>query len=183
MKTQDLISQEYQIANRNIYNTSKRSAGGAKHANPVMDIAMKMDAYNILDYGAGQGKLKETIDAANAGYVVTEYDPAIIGKEAIPSPTEFVACTDVLEHIEPEKIDNVLNHIFSLMLKGGYFVISLCETKVWLPDGRNAHLLIKPVDWWLQKLLAYKNFNIINCTVRIKKHEMKDLIVTLRKND
>lgn len=181
MDLKNLITPEYQKMNKDIYNTSKRSAGGAKHAPIVMDLAMHWAAYNILDYGCGQGKLKETIDSANAGYSVTEYDPGIIGKDTLPVPTEFVACTDVLEHIEPELIDNVLDHVFSLMLIGGYFVISLCETKVWLPDGRNAHLLIKPVDWWLEKLLKYKEFEIVHCNVRIKKHELKDLILHIRK--
>ncbi len=177
----DLISPEYCKINADIYNKSKRSMGGAKHAEIVMDFAMKWDAYKILDYGCGQGQLKQAIDAANAGYDVFEYDPAIIGKEALPAPAEFIVCVDVLEHIEPDKIDAVLEHIFSLMGKGGFFIISMCLTKVWLPDGRNAHILLKPVEWWLAKLNNFRDFEIRECKLRIKKHELKDIVLCIKR--
>ncbi len=178
----DLISDEYQRLNAAVYNTSKRSMGGAKHASKVDEVASKWGVETILDYGCGQGQFKQELENLRKDeYKIFEYDPGITGKEKLPeSPVDLVMCADVLEHIEPDKIDNVIQHIYELSKMGCYLVISLCSTKVILPDGRNAHLLIKPVEWWIQKLLVH-NWEVNSCIVRIKKKEMKDLIVWIRK--
>jgi len=182
MKKEDLISQAYCKMNADIYNSSKRSAGGAKHAEIVRKIAPKWDTRTILDYGCGQGDFKKAFDAFETQIEVREYDPAIKGKDTLTLLRNYdlIVCADVLEHIEPEKIDNVLNHIFALMEKGGYFVISLCETKVWLPDGRNAHVLLKPIEWWLDKFIKLP-CEINHCSIRIKKNKIIDMILWVSK--
>jgi 2-polyprenyl-3-methyl-5-hydroxy-6-metoxy-1,4-benzoquinol methylase len=185
MKKEDLISEAYCQMNADIYNSSKRSAGGAKHAEIVREIALKWNSQMILDYGCGQGEFKKAFDALKTGILVCEYDPAIEGKQNIFDDSsanlyDLITCTDVLEHIEPEKIDNVLKHIFYLMGKGGYFIISLCETKVFLPDGRNAHILLKPVEWWLEKFM-HQPCEINHCSIRIKKNKIIDMILWVSK--
>ena len=67
----------------------------------------------------------------------------------------MVVCTDVLEHIEPELLDNVLSHMSKCMLKCGYLVISNVEALTILDDGRNAHLIIEDKEWWKTKLSEY----------------------------
>lgn len=181
MKKEDLISQAYCKMNADIYNSSKRSAGGAKHAEIVKTIAPKWDTRTILDYGCGQGAFKEAFDLIDKDIAVMEYDPAIEGKTRLPvNGSDLIVCTDVLEHIESEKIDAVMSHIFSCMLKGGYFIISLCETKVWLPDGRNAHVLFKPVEWWLAKFMQ-QPCEINHCSIRIKKNKIIDMVLWVSK--
>lgn len=181
MKKENLISDSYCKVNADIYNKSKRSMGGAKHAIDVEPMAAKWGVETILDYGCGQGQFKTAMNELNKDFTVTEYDPAIYGKEALPSPVDLVMCADVLEHVEPDKIDNVLKHIYDLSGMGAYLVISLCETKVFLPDGRNAHILLMPVEWWITKLCEY-DWEIRSCIIRVKKKEMKDLILWLKKN-
>ena len=75
-------------------------------------------------------------------------------------PAELVICTDVLEHIEPELIDNVLKHIESLTLKTAYLIIDTLPAQKNLPDGRNAHLIIENQDWWTNKIQTVTNFKI-----------------------
>ncbi len=180
MNKEDLISQAYCKMNADIYNSSKRSAGGAKHAEIVRKIAPKWDTRTILDYGCGQGDFKKAFDLLETDILVQQYDPAITGKDLSPVVSDLIVCADVLEHVEPEKIDAVMLHIFSLMLKGGYFVISLCETKVWLPDGRNAHVLLKPVEWWLDKFMQ-QPCEINHCSIRIKKSKIIDMVLWVSK--
>ena len=84
-----------------------------------------------------------------------EYDPAVESKRGLPDPQDIVVCTDVLEHIEPELLDNVLGHMRDCMLKCGYFVISTIAAVSILGDGRNAHLIIEDKDWWKAKLEEY----------------------------
>jgi len=51
-----------------------------------------------------------------------------------------------------EKIANVLDDLKRCVLDKAYFLIDMREASRTLPDGRNAHILIKPFSWWLSKL-------------------------------
>jgi len=100
---------------------------------------------DILDYGCGKGKLG----------IGKRYDPGIPDFSADPDPADLLVCTDVLEHIEPEYLDDVLNHMASKMKHAGYITIGCGPAAKKLPDGRNAHLIVKPPAWWLEKLAEY----------------------------
>jgi len=181
MGKERLISPEYCEINRKIYSRAGQSMGGGKHARLAEQIIKKFDPKTLLDYGCGQGQFKEAFDALKHDIVVTEYDPCIEGKEAMPEPVDFLLCVDVLEHIEPEKIDEVLKHIFSLTNKGGYFLISQCLTKVFLPDGRNAHILMESVNWWIEKIKPY--CTVLECKVRVKKKDIKDFTIWFKSDE
>jgi len=45
------------------------------------------------------------------------------------------------------------------MIKKGLFVISTVKAIKILDDGRNAHLIIKPLSWWCKQIEPY--FRII----------------------
>ena len=62
-----------------------------------------------------------------------------------------IVCWDVMEHVEPKYVDNVIAHLQALMLKGGYIYICLVPAHGFLSDGRNAHLTIQDAGWWLDK--------------------------------
>lgn len=109
----------------------------------------------ILDYGSADGKFQ--FQARRRGLVgegveIYEYDPGIVGKEENNIPCDFVMCSDVLEHIEPDLIDAVLDDLQRCTLVRGYFCIALYPADKNLPDGRNAHLIIEKPEWWLDKL-------------------------------
>ncbi len=106
-----------------------------------------------LDYGAGSGGLNMAIQKRHAhkNITITEYEPSRPNTVA-PEPKPFVVCIDVLEHIEPELIDNVLADLHRVTVNTGYFTISCrLATKI-LKDGRNAHILVKPPEWWINQL-------------------------------
>jgi hypothetical protein len=66
----------------------------------------------------------------------------------------MVACIDVLEHIEPHLLDNVLDDL-RRVTRDLLFVTVDCGPAVKvLPDGRNAHLIQQPPSWWLPKLMS-----------------------------
>jgi hypothetical protein len=69
----------------------------------------------------------------------------------------MVICTDVLEHVEPSYLDEVLRNIADKTNKLAYFVICCRPAGQNLPDGRNAHLIVQPHEWWEKKLLEYFN--------------------------
>ena len=123
--------------------------------------------------------LRYSIDGSKTfvKYNVTEYDPGIESKNKTPEPQEYVVCVDVLEHIEPEFIDNVLDDLKRVIINKGFFTISCREALMILSDGRNAHLIQKPREWWKEKLL--KRFNVIEETyIERGKEQLRVLVET-----
>jgi len=58
----------------------------------------------------------------------------------------------VLEHVEPDLLDNVLAHISSLTRHYAFLNIATVAALKTLPDGRNAHLIVEPPEWWRARL-------------------------------
>lgn len=138
----------------------------------------------VLEYGAGKGTLSYMLANCSNMPLITmvNYDPAIPAFAERPEPAEFVLCLDVLEHIEPDCLDEVLADLRNLTLKEALMVISLRPSSKTLPDGRNAHLLIKPPDWWTVRIANY--FDTI--AFSLVGHELRALLEptkTTRSND
>jgi len=84
---------------------------------------------------------------------MNDYDPSIDHISAMPNPADLVVCTDVLEHVEPEYLTRVLNHIRSLV--GKCLLVRVCLvpcTSKRLPDGSDPHRIVKDKQWWLNAL-------------------------------
>ena len=154
-----LISESYRAQNVALHEDARYGTSGHKMAGEVLAIADMFQTRDILDYGCG----KQTLQAA-LGFPVRGYDPCISGMDAEPDPAEFVVCGDVLEHIEPEYLDNVLDDLQRVTKKVAYLIIANKPAKKALPDGRNAHLIQEPVAWWMPKILA--RFNLISFTTK-----------------
>jgi hypothetical protein len=152
---EDLISADYLKTQRALHAAPRGYGGkGAKWAAAVAELARQFRAASVLDYGCGQGSLAIALRAAPLGLEVREYDPAIPGKNAMPAPADLVVCTDVLEHIEPELLDNVLRHLGDLANTVVFAVIATRPASKTLADGRNAHLTIEDAAWWTRRLTA-----------------------------
>jgi 2-polyprenyl-3-methyl-5-hydroxy-6-metoxy-1,4-benzoquinol methylase len=151
-----LISDEYRELNKELHETNEAyGTSGHNHAEAVVGLANAMQTVDILDYGCGKGTLNSAI-----GIRLKEYDPAVPGKDDPPEPADLVVCTDVLEHIEPDCLDDVLDDIESLARRGVFLCVATREAKKVLADGRNAHLIVEGKDWWLPKLMD--RWDIIN---------------------
>jgi len=145
-----LITPEYQELNGQLHAARPDYGnGGHKHADDVRAMAGAILARTILDYGAG----KQTLAATIRDLTVISYDPAIAAISDDPEPADLVVCTDVLEHIEPDCLDAVLDHMRSKTLKACYMTVAMGPAMKKLSDGRNAHLLQHDEAWWLPKLV------------------------------
>ena len=139
---------------------------------PIVDEIIKNhNITNLLDYGAGKCRLK---DAIKSTVNYTPYEPSNELWSQTPEPNEFVTCIDVLEHIEPELLDNVLDDLKRVVDKYGLFTIHTGPAIKILPDGRNAHLIQQPLEWWNKHLSTrftiVKQVKIDNgCIVLVKK--------------
>lgn len=147
-----LISEQYLEQNKSLHGEGAFGISGYKWAPSVGWIIHHHQIGHVLDYGAGQQTLKNALKN-RFSVQIDCYDPAVPELASPPSSAELVTCTDVLEHIEPENIDDVLEHLRSIASKLVFLVIPTGPAAKILPDGRNAHLIQKPVQWWLPKLL------------------------------
>lgn len=152
MQRDALISPGYLAQQKAMHARGNYGRTGDKWAEHILDLIRSSGSLTVLDYGCGQGKLGRAL--APHGVQVAEYDPAVDGKDELPKPADFVVCTDVLEHIEPERIGAVLAHLRQLTRKTLFAVVSLRPAVKSLPDGRNAHILLKPSAWWYVELVA-----------------------------
>lgn len=151
-----LISEEYKRLNEELHATNEGyGGGGSKWVRHIAEMAEGIGTQDILDYGCGKGTL-----SMHFPFTIQQYDPAIPRFSDLPKPADLVVCTDVLEHIEPESLDDVLEHLHLLTKKALFAVVHTGEAAKTLSDGRNAHLSIHPPQWWMNKL--YEKFNILN---------------------
>lgn len=153
-----LISDAYLEEQRRLH-ADPRGYGtkGRKWAPHVGMVAAHYALQSVLDYGCGQGSLAANLRGAHGWYFddVREYDPAVYGKASPPEPAELVVCTDVLEHVEEEKLDAVLAHLAALTHRALFLVVSLIPTAKTLSDGRQAHITLHPAAWWVGRLEAH----------------------------
>ncbi len=153
----DLTSDAYRDQLVELHRKQRWGADGAKHTDAVRALHAQYQPKTVLDYGCGENKLAESLAAE---FRISGYDPGIIGREKMPKPCDMVVCTDVLEHVEPEKLDAVLDHVFRLTGEIAYFVIDTKPANAVLPDGRNAHLSLHSAEWWVDRL-TYRGFRMV----------------------
>ena len=91
---------------------------------------------------------------------VINYDPALPEWSADPQTEDYLVCTDVLEHIEPQLINNVIDHLVSKFRKKAFLAIDMEKSKTILPSGRNAHLIIEDVSYWIKKFTDYCDIKV-----------------------
>ena len=147
-----MISEAYRQEQAELHKNPNYGVASVSYAPFVSEIIKKTQATDILDYGAGKGRLAKSL-TVDREVAVHHYDPAIEAWASPPEIHEFVACIDVLEHIEPEYLDSVLDDLKRVKGKTGVFSIHTGPAVKTLSDGRNAHLTQKPMEWWLPKIM------------------------------
>lgn len=146
-----MISCEYLDIQRQMHkDRPDYGANGHRYAGMVMELCRKLATKEVLDFGCGKGTLGRNLRIN--GYDARDYDPAIEGKDAPPEPADLVYCGDVAEHVEPEFLDAFLDNLARLAKKSLLLVVATRPAVKHLPDGRNAHLIQEPLEWWLPKL-------------------------------
>jgi len=144
-----LITDAYRRANEMLHETTQYGVTAPRFMGAIDQIATTYKAADILDYGSGP---REHVKAA-FGERARSYDPCVPHLAADPEPADLLVSCDVLEHIEPELLGNVLDHMASLSRKAAFLTIATGPAKKYLPDGRNAHLIQEGPDYWLPLLM------------------------------
>ena len=152
-----LISEKYIELNKELHQRPRGyGGGGGKWAKSAAEYIQKYSIKSLLDYGCGQQgfwkKVQEDFPDIAERTVYRGYDPCIEALNTPPEEVDMVVCTDVLEHIEPKCLNNVLDHLLLLTRKVIFFNIALEPANKTLADGRNAHLILESAMWWMQKI-------------------------------
>lgn len=131
---------------KQLHKLGKFGGGSLKKHLPNIERLLKdTKSKSVLDYGCGKAKHHPK------GWV--GYDPAVKDKDILPGGTfDAVICTDVLEHVPEEELNETLNNIFSKAEKLVYLSISTKPAKKNLPNGENCHVTVKDKDWWWEQI-------------------------------
>ena len=151
MSTTQTITEDYRKLQQNLHNSPNYGTASLIFAPLVAQIFQQSQVKSISDYGAGKQNLLKALNQEGINPIYRPYDPAF-PEYGPPTQADLVCCIDVLEHIEPELIDNVLAELAEITVNLGFFTIHTGPAVKMLPDGRNAHLIQKPTSWWLPKI-------------------------------
>ena len=148
---------------RKLHDNPHYGVASVSYAPLVADVMRQLGATELLDYGAGKGRLGQTLrEHIQTPLKIHHYDPAVPLWSNPPEPCQLVVCIDVLEHIEPELLDNVLDDLKRVTLRHGIFTVHTEAALKLLPDGRNAHLIQRPPHWWLPRLMERFELMVFN---------------------
>jgi hypothetical protein len=134
-----------------IHSKQKYGAAGLQKAHYILSHLYRVKPQSVIDYGCGRSRLPDLLRYLGVPKV-TCYDPAIPAYAARPDAKhDLLISVDVMEHLPEDEVDGVLSDMASL---GTYatIVINTRLAKTILPDGRNAHLTVRPASWWLESL-------------------------------
>ena len=160
-QVKEVISEEQRRLNRQLHKTSNNfgnradGAGLGGNLDTALNRMHELGICNsVIDYGTGKGLLVRRLrEKLPKSINVEGYDPAVDEWMKRPSkPSDILVCLDVLEHIEMNSIDAVLNDIRNLTTNFCYLVIDLQPAVKKLADGRNAHILLAPPEWWVSRI-------------------------------
>lgn len=135
---------------------------------PVAEIIRQMientGSKTLLDYGCGKGQQYEMRNMPMAdGSIcpslqhfwkldeIRPYDPGFAKHNQYPTGKyDGVISTDVLEHCPEEDMEWILEELFSHANKFVFANIACYPAMKTLPNGENAHITIRPPEWWHQ---------------------------------
>lgn len=162
------ISESYLALNETLHDDknfgSRPDCGGlavnlAKTLNRLRELEM---CSSYLDYGCGKGNLvKHLASLYGKSLTIIGFDPAVKEWSQKPNQTfDFVSCLDVLEHVESKFINSALEEISDLTDKFAYIAIDLQPAVKTLKNGRNAHIMLAPFEWWSSKISEHFPTNV-----------------------
>ncbi len=153
------ITDDYKKLQQKLHENPNYGIASISFAPIVGNIIKNYKIKTLSDYGAGKKNLLKALTLN--GIVLDDYypyDPAFPDYGS-PMSADLVCSIDVLEHIEPDLIDNVIEELSHLINNIGFISIHMGPAGKFLEDGRNAHLIQKPTSWWLNKFI--KHFEIL----------------------
>jgi hypothetical protein len=146
------ISTDYLWEQQRLHSIPSYGTASSSYAPLVKKLIRLAGADSVSDYGAGKQNLKTALDRLGLRSIdYRPYDP-VFPEYGPPRPADIVCCIDVLEHIEPDLLAQVLDDLGGIVVGVGLFTVHTGPAVKTLSDGRNAHIIQQPQSWWLPRL-------------------------------
>lgn len=146
-----LITEDYRAANATLHAAGNFGTTAPRFQDHIRKMVEMYRPATVVDYGSGTHKWVERMLPELA---VQSYDPAVPELAAPAKRSDMLVSCDVLEHIEPDCLTPVLYDMLRVTEKCAFVTIATRPAKKILPDGRNAHLIVQPAEWWLSRLMG-----------------------------
>jgi len=126
-----------------------------------VDLAKPEKGATIIDFGCGTGRAGLALD--RLGYEVTLVDFVSFSRDQeahalpffewdlsrpCPLRAEYGMCCDVLEHIPPEHVDDVINSVMGSAKRAFFQIATRPDTHGPMVLGLPLHLTVEPHQWW-----------------------------------
>jgi predicted double-glycine peptidase len=190
--TYESLIEAIKFHENNTFNWIGESLGEYKHE--VYNIIKEKNIKTILDYGCGKATFHKILfnskktPKSPQNINITGYDPCVPSFQKRPEGKyDLVLCIDVMEHVQENKVDEVLKDIFSF--SNNVFLTITCypATQILL-NGKNAHYTVKDPEWWKEKLKPYDGLHKTifqtkpnRSKITVNKEEWKPSAITLKK--
>tara|TARA_B100000900_G_scaffold406828_1_gene418494 strand:+ start:333 stop:836 length:504 start_codon:yes stop_codon:yes gene_type:complete len=158
MIDKERLAKEYVWVHENTTTMSGRTTVNNKDR--IKEVIDRVNPVNVLDFGCGKG-WQYTRQNMHEYWGIEKpvlYDPYVAKYNKLAGYRnryfDLVLCVDVMEHILPNEVDNILHSLFFL----GNYVYFHIDTKPAIKTfscGTNFHISLHDEDWWINKLNEY----------------------------
>lgn len=150
----------------------RKISPGEGLAQIFIDQARPKPGARVIDFGCGTGRgglmlailgkmhvtfvdfVRNCLDPEIREALTTQADMLTFVKADLEQPLPVVAeygfCVDVLEHVPPDKVDQVLDNIL-LAAQHVFFSIAMFEDVCGKAIGETLHLSVHPFEWWMEQ--------------------------------
>jgi hypothetical protein len=128
------------------------------HTKEIGKLVQQYGARRLLDYGSGRGDAYRSPHRIHKQwglhwFDVVLYDPAFERLDEHPrGKFDGVLCSDVLEHIPEDDVEDFIGRLFDHARKFVWASVCCRPAKKTFPDGvTNLHVTLHPLEWWQAK--------------------------------
>jgi hypothetical protein len=128
------------------------------HVKEIGKLIEKTSSTKLLDFGCGKAK-QYIVHRAHEKWGVprpTLYDVGVKPFSKLPKGTfHGVICTDVLEHIAEEDLDEVIERLVSYTERFLFISVATRLAKKTFADGSNVHKTVRMDRWWMERIRSH----------------------------